>query len=128
MKETKLSNKAFEAAYERVHILQQQIAALHYATQGIMEFPYQSRAKEEFGNLHAELYNKLNDAYGSLFMWGIVNDDKKLMIRAKYAAYNHYLKNNSAIMGYLEFHGSYPAELEKKFREELEFLKKNNNE
>ena len=130
MKENKLEyvKQAFENYYSKVCDLEQRITALHYAMAPIKnQSYYDKKINEDFDLLHSVLYGKLNDAYRTLFMFSVVSCDRKLMLRAKELAFKHYLTENSVIMQYLGFEGSHSVDLEKKFRAELDWLKKNEN-
>ena len=131
MKNKKFIEQAFEHAYLAVSDIQQRVAALHYAVSSLQKNKWNSgikyRAQDEFGSLHSQLYDLLNDAYAKVFMWGVVSCDRKLMARAKKLAFDHYLKENSEIMSYLDFHNEFPSALEEEFRKELDFLEKNSS-
>ena len=129
MKDKKFIEQAFENAYKEVCDLEQRIAALQYSIGPIEthrgRYGQKYRAEDEFSALYSQLYDFLNKAYSKVFMFGVVSCNRKLMAKAKKAAFDHYLKRNSEIMSYLGFTGSYPCDLEEKFRKELEFLEKN---
>lgn len=129
MKNKKFIEQAFEHAYQEVCDLEQRIAALNYSVRPLQNNKWKHaqkyRAEDEFGALYSQLYELLNLAYSKVFMFGIVSCDRKLMAKAKRAAFDHYLKQNSEIMGYLGFHGSHSSDLEDKFRKELKFLNEN---
>ena len=130
MKNKKYIEQAFEYSYGKVCDLEQRIAALHYAAKPVrnkhLNTKGESKANVDFGNLHSELYNQLNEAYRNVFMFGVVSYDKKLIVRAKKLAFEHYLKEKCEIMSYLDFHGSYPCDLETQFKKELKFLEEKN--
>lgn len=122
-------SKAFEQSMTKVYEAEQRIAALHYAMEELSKDWGRRRerpqADEQFSLLHASLYQQLNDAYRNVFMWGVVSGDTQLLLRARKAAFNHYLKSNSEIMSHLGFswEESIPIKLEEDFRKELDNLK-----
>ena len=120
--------RAFESAYTEVCDLQFRITALHYALKPIRDkHNYNKEVDQDFSKLHCALFYELNEAYRKLFMWGIISGDQECMRKAKEAAFDRYLRGNCEIMSYLNFSPleSYPSDLEKQFRAELEILKKN---
>ena len=129
MNDKKFIEQAFECAYKEVCDLEQRIAALQYSISPVQKGKWsvgnsKYRSENEYGALYSELYDLLNESYRKVFMFGVVSCDRKLMAKAKKMAFDHYLKENSNIMSYLGFEGSYSCELEDKFRKELEWLEK----
>src|SRR3990167_7876898 len=126
--ETKKSlvEEAFIHAFDKICDSKQRIAALHYSCNPLRQKSYGAdAAKEDFSRLHSYLYNELNEAYNTLFMFSLVSNDKKLIAEAKQLAFDRYLTENMAIMQYLGFSGSYSSKLEEEFRAELKNLKEN---
>jgi len=126
-KEKSYIKQAFESAYTEVCDSQQRITALHYALKPIRDKRnYNKEVDQDFSKLHCALFSELNEAYRKLFMWGIISGDQECMRKAKEAAFDRYLRENCEIMSYLSFSPleSYPSDLEKQFRVELEILKK----
>lgn len=121
-----LVEQAFINAYDRICDIKQRIAALHYACNNLRQKSYGSEgAKEDFSSLHSFLYQELNEAYNTMFVFSVVSGDRELLSKAKELAFDRYLKENTTIMQYLGFEGSYSADLEREFRNELKTLKDN---
>jgi len=120
--------QAAKAALARIEIAKSRIHALHYVMQGIRESRYGEtpELREDFSRLHSFLYRELNDAYATLFLWGVV--DPATLREARKAAFEHYLREGASIMQYLDMRGKHPgmwsADEEKEFRAEIEAAKK----
>lgn len=117
-------NEATQNALNKVMICENRIKALHYAVGDLQRvFEYDKKSKLDFSNLHCSLYEKLNEAYRVLFMWGVLNE-REFLEKAKKAALDHYLNERTNIMSYLNMEGKYPCKLEQEFRAEIESLRK----
>jgi hypothetical protein len=120
-----LIKEATQNALNRIELVKSKLAALHYACKDLRADNYHEEIiKEDFSKIHSALYQQLNEAYGNLFMFCAVSGDKKMMIKAKKMALDHYLSEDKYIMGYLGFdsRSSWDGNLEKQFREEIKHL------
>lgn len=115
-----------ENALAEIQKIESQIVALHYACKDIrQQYSYEKEAIQDFSALNGSLYNRLNEAYRKLFMFGMISTDHKMLYKAREKAFNRYLDEKSSIMGYLGFKDSWECELEDRFRSEIKQAKEN---
>lgn len=115
-----LLTECAENALAEIQKIESQIVALHYACRDIRDdYSRENEAVKDFSALHGSLYNRLNEAYRKLFMFGAISTDHEMLYKAREKAFEHYLTEKSSIMGYLGFKDSWECELEDRFRSEI---------
>lgn len=116
--------EAIDAAFAGVELQESRVRAFEYAVREVAgRFPGLSGALSE---VRAAIYQNLLDAYRRVFMWGLL--EPKARLRAKELAFSKFLKEDAAIMEYLDPEhkspGGWMSEEEERFRREIEELKK----
>lgn len=121
-------DQAVTAAFAGVELAEHKLQAFQYAIYALRR----DRAKDEelekaLRIVWGALYAECNEAYRKVFMWGSVVPSKA-RAEAKKIALNRFLHESASIIGYLYPDGNHPSswssEEQKKFREEIKALEK----
>ncbi len=128
IKKKKKISRAVQCSLNAIEICKQRIVKFHHVINGIRnDGGRDERLDNAIEVIHSRLYQKLNDAYATLFMWGNVAPEEAQK-EARKAAFQHYLKEQSAIMEYLDMElqspGMWYSKEEEQFRKEIEEAQK----
>lgn len=122
-------NQAVQAALNTIEDCKRRILMFEYAIRGMKNdsvISINSLFETSVEVIHSKLYQKLNDAYSVLFMWGNIVPPEA-MKEARKAAFKGYLKESDAIMQYLDMNlespGCWDSKEEEEFRAEIEQFK-----
>lgn len=120
-------NEAVKAALAHVEIAKSRCEAFMYALRGLEEYQ-RSGISQAVTAMHTMLYQNLNRAYETLFMWGLFSDEARAA--GKKIALEKFLSEGKAIMQYLDNEGQAPGQwltaTEKEFRDDIKSLSEKN--
>lgn len=119
-------NEAVKAALAHVEIAKSRCEAFMYALRGLEEYQ-RSGLSQAVTAVHTMLYQNLNRAYETLFMWGLFSDEARA--EGKKLALSKFLSEKQAIMHFLDNEGQAPGQwlsaTEKEFRDDIKSLTEN---